>query len=822
MRGRDGDSHRTTHRVAATRGWLADKMVFIFFKTVFLFFMALPCLVCAADYAATNIRVVNARWPDAGSPESFGRDAIRLTGAESEEEQATAVWRFIQQMTEVGTVPKEPAYGNSYVLSPEKLLNVYGVHWCDGLSRIMTMTWRALGYRADKLYRFGHTLADIHYRDKDGIDRWHIFDLSQHWYVYDRTGKHIATREELALDHSLLYYPSRTPIPSEPSPMQPGWVHAGHLNLKPHSMGINLWLGETIEFLFGNEGKPYLNLFPAGERRDFEHGPYPLTYGNGRLLSRPQWEDSFAEKILDVEIPYVISAAFLNFSGRVEQPDGYFRVSLSTDGGASWKSLWQTEKGREGDFQLEQMDYCPTFNPRTTKRVEEITPFGRYDYKLKVEMAGCRLDDFEVTTVFQHNIFALPMLWPGENRISVNGSTAPGTALKVSYLWDDARGQDHRHEGNLTSLPAQYVIKSDGLAWKDVRTRRLRIEALEMSDVFNNVDGTRSEAAASASRELPYPTERSIGSKSGRQPDFDRDKAELAEALRKREPSVIADRIVALGALRDPRGAFILEKVIMDDATSPAWHKILACQALYQSVGSAAAPVLMKVLERDPTIAWKKPSGKWTSDTMWLHTAAAATALLADIQALPERERAAELIAETLKGSRTKKPLAQIYRGSEIGWGLIRALGFLGSDRHVPLLKGFLANKSDETAVAAEALIRIGNSAVLPEFLNLLQEAQYPPVRTAAIKGIGRFGESQHAVVLQPFLNHWDEDFRAATAVALANLDNAESISALQEALQDESFSWVKDLMQDSLDSLVKKELSSEARPAVSGRFKND
>ena len=57
-------------------------MAFIFLRAVLLFFMALPCMVYAADYAATNIRVVNARWPDAGSPESFGRDAIRLTGAE--------------------------------------------------------------------------------------------------------------------------------------------------------------------------------------------------------------------------------------------------------------------------------------------------------------------------------------------------------------------------------------------------------------------------------------------------------------------------------------------------------------------------------------------------------------------------------------------------------------------------------------------------------------------------------------------------------------------------------------------------------------------
>ncbi len=780
-------------------------MTRMFHKAVFIFFLALPCLAHASDYAATNICVVNDRWPDAGSPESFGRDAIRLASAETEEEQAIAVWRFIQQMTEVGTVPKEPAYGNFYILSPEKLLNVYGVHWCDGLSRVMTMTWRALGYRADKLYKFGHTLADIHYRDADGGERWHVFDLSQHWFVYDRTGSHIASKEELALDHSLQYYPSRTPVLDKPSPMQPSWVHAGHLNLKPHPMGINLRLGESIEFLFGNEGKPYMNLFPAGERRDFEHGPYPLTYGNGRLVSRPQWNDAADEKILDVKIPYVISAALLDFSGRVEQPGGYFRVSLSTDGGKSWKRLWQTEKGREGVFRTEQMDFCPTFDPYTTKTVEEITPFGRYDYKLKVEMDGIRLDDFEVTTIFQHNLFALPMLWPGGNRISVSGTIIPNTGLNVSYLWDDSREEGRLHAGGVASLPADYVIVTDGTTWKDVHTRSLLIEAVEMPDILSTSDFSQQSTGAAVHRELPYPTEQSIGSQSKRQPDFERDAAELEDALQNGNRSVIADRIVALGALRDPRSASLLERVVWDDATSHAWHKILACQALYQSVGREAVPVLMRVLEQDPAIVWKKPSGKWTSDAMWLHTAAAAVAILVDIGDFPERDKVANLIAEFLKGERTQKPLSQIYRGGEIRWGLVRALGCLGSERHVSLLTGLLAGKSDEAAVAAEALIRIGDPGVLPELLALLQEAQYPPVRTAAIKGVGRFGDPQHAVVLHPFLKHWDEDFRAAAATALGKLGSPDSIPFLGGALQDESFPWVQRLMQSSLNSLAGK-----------------
>jgi hypothetical protein len=244
----------------------------------------------SASYSAEEITVSCDRWPDCSSLERFGNDCVRIAGARTHEEKAVAVWRFIQQCTERGPRPKEPAYGNYYVLSPLKLLNVYGVHHCDGLSRIMTMTWRALGYRAEKLYKFGHTLADCRWKDEDGIERWHVFDAAQRWYVYDRSGRHIATPDELALDHSLIYFPSKTPIPGWPSLMQPGYVHAGHLKIKPPDTGISLREGETIEWYWGNEDKPYYNLFGKRLKKDFEHGPYPITYGNGRLVYKPDFD----------------------------------------------------------------------------------------------------------------------------------------------------------------------------------------------------------------------------------------------------------------------------------------------------------------------------------------------------------------------------------------------------------------------------------------------------------------------------------------------------------------------------------------------------
>jgi hypothetical protein len=209
-----------------------------------------------------NLKMICNNWPDTSTLKDFGESSIRVFQAKSNEEKAIAVWRSIQHLTvATDVIPKEPALGVNYVVDPMKLLNVYGGHWCDGLSRMMEMTWRSLGYRAQKLYKFGHTFADCHWKDSDGVERWHVFDLNQHWFVYDRTGGHIATKDELSLDHSLIYFPSRTPVPSNPSLMQPSYVHAGHLKIEPHHTGINLRIGETMERHWGNEGKPYYNLF---------------------------------------------------------------------------------------------------------------------------------------------------------------------------------------------------------------------------------------------------------------------------------------------------------------------------------------------------------------------------------------------------------------------------------------------------------------------------------------------------------------------------------------------------------------------------------
>ena len=818
------------------------------------FFTFHPVSAFCSSYLARNITVSCDRWPNTSSLKRFGEDSARIAGAKTNEEKAVAVWRFIQQTTEVGSPPREPAHGIFYIFSPLKLLNVYGVHWCDGLSRIMNMTWRSLGYRAQKLYEFGHTLADCWWKDQDGVERWHVFDLSQHWYVHDRTGGHISTAEELSLDHSLIYIPSKTPIPSKPFLMQPSYVHAGHRKIEPHKTGIDLRPGESIKFLWGNEGKPYYNLFGKRVRKDFEHGPYPITYGNGRLVYSPDLsKNSFLERlyvkplrlacteqdglkpalhpkevnnktvaIFRISLPYVISDAWLEAKVKRKNLSDMIRFLISVDGGRNWRSIWEADK-KVGIIDLHKVNFCDPFDISKKEKPTKITPFGRYDFLMKIEMkssrhvSDCGLEELSVVTVFQHNMFSLPMLWPGTNQITVSGELEPQSRLQITYVWDDAKGKARKHTVETGSTPFHYEILAKGRKWGDVACRSMEISLLPKSQ------GTKPFAVSKPDRIRSlypsirvYPTKKSIGRyypKPLNSPHhYIRHLHILLEAQKNPEGQKISlkklsnrirKNVLALGALQDPSAKEILEEVIKQDTTHPFQNKVWACQSLFQSIGHLSAPIMIMILERDANIDWKKPT-KWSQDAMWLHTTSIAAAILAKIKDFDGKERAADLIADILEGKRTSTDPQKIWRGKEICWGLIKALGKLGSQKHIYLLKKFLKEESDATAVAIRALEDIGDTSVIPDLVHLLNNFEYSPIGLYAIEALGELGDNSLSDLFIPFLEHWDEDFRGAAATALGKIGDRKAISRLKEMLKNERFPWVISAIKESIRILEK------------------
>jgi hypothetical protein len=831
--------------------------------TIFLLLILLQPDISSSN-GVNGLKIVCNNWPDTSTLKDFGESSIKILQAKSNEERAIAIWRSNQHLTvATSVIPKERALGIDYVVDPLKLLNVYGGHWCDGLSRVMEMTWRSLGYRAQKLYKFGHTFADCHWKDNDGIERWHVFDVSQHCYVYDRSGGHITTKDELALDHSLIYFPSRTPIPSDPSLMVPSYVHGGHLRIEPHSTSINLRIGESMERAWGNEDKPYYNLFGKEKKKDIKHGPYPVTYGNGRMVYEPDLskrtykqglfqktvnvscteEDGLkpalhpskiSEKgvaIFKVSLPYIVSDAWVKASIVRENLKDEIRFSFSVDDGQTWRTFWEAGD-KIGAFNLNDLDFCESFDPDQKSQPKIITPFGRYEYLVKIEMkaaekiTSCGIESLSLVTVFQHNLFSLPMLWPGPNIITLRGDLDPNSMLRVTYAWDDVQGTERIQTVTIKTLPFQYEILTKGEKWEDVICRSLKIETLmkdEKKEIGSLPNKHLSAHAPSSSSHQPassndypatsnqklatrnqnpssiplfsiYPTDKLVGNY--HPPALKEAPYYIKQIENGKE---IGQALLALGALRDPKAKDILERVIAQDRTHPFQNKVWACQALFQSVGRSGAPMMVRVLERDKSIAWHDPQNKWSQDAMWLHTAGMAAAILASIKTFDRRERAADIIAETLTGKRTVTDPRGIWRGEEICWGLIKSLGKLGSKKHVPLLKIYLKEDSDARTMAIQALGDIGDPSVVPDLLSILRNFKYSPNGLSSIEVLGKIGTKAIGPELYPFLSHWDEDFRGAAAIALGKIGDPNSIPKLEEMVEKENFSWVITAAKESL-----------------------
>lgn len=393
--------------------------------------------------ASASVHVVCDRWYDTSSLAAFGNSAAELMEASTWEEKAIATWRGVQWCTYSEVVGDiiwtEENYGISFGVDPMKTLNVYGVHWCDGLSRLMQMTWEAsTGLTARKYYHLGHTMAEIDWEDEDGVFRPHIFDCSQHWFVYDRSGSHIATAKELMNDASLIFRPSKGPIPLAPNSVG-FWARreSGPIADPTLSITKTLRVGEKVTFKWGNDGKPYQNVFANfPPKTDAEHGPYTVDYGNAVWEYTPGV--AAETTVFTMSFPYIVSEISCeNTAGEI--------VSISTDGGSTWSSDLETG-------------------------------VGWYDYLIKVT-APAGNDNFTIKTYTQHNIFSLPQLWPGRNMITVSGTIEPDITLRVVYNWSD-NGGVKQNVTEVESPEYTYEILTDASAWSEVVCSSLVLEGV--------------------------------------------------------------------------------------------------------------------------------------------------------------------------------------------------------------------------------------------------------------------------------------------------------------------------------------------------------
>jgi HEAT repeat protein len=757
---------------------------------------ALSSRVCLAP-AAEDFKIVNDRWPDASSERTFALDAVRLNGAKTDQDKALAIWQWMRRCTvRMLAAPQEPIRP-SYVDDAVKILNVYGSHHCDGLSRVMQNCWRALGYRAQKYYRNGHTYADCWWVDADGVGRYHTFDTNYGWFVFTRDGSRVATGEEVGLDFSLCDIPSRTNIPwIEKKYWMWAWVHAVHRPMSDHDMRLNLHPGETMDRLWDNLGRPYQAI--AAERwwDDPDPRPYPSTYGNGihRFAADlgPTWRGQLAAEPVNAAVksgtlaqadpsrpaeviyrlvsPYVIADVDLTATCSA----GRGGLSVSTDAGRTWRAVPLGEGGK-----VTFSKAGPAFGRG---------PIGRYEFLLKVTLeGGGTLTGLSADVIVQQNFFALPLLLPGDNTITLSGRLGVGQAVEVTYVWDDPRGTDFTHTVKAVSLPFTYTVRAAGERWKDVRCRRLLVRAIQNDSEGNRVltSPPTPERAAPPIRWNNVLT--LVGPQSA--PAL-RSTAEYVVDLK--SDSVDVRRAAAAGLIvrRDPAAWMPLERLALEDTTSV---KFYALQALYWTDANRAWPVMEKCLRRDASVKWPAgPPGDYHENKApyYDHIASMISVMCAEAR----NTEAVPLLCDALRQMSWEEPK----------WAVLRSLGRLGDKRAIETVRRYTRG-GDTGMVALDAAVALGDTAVIPQLKALLESPRGGTLRKIkAIEGLGRLGASDITDLILPYLTQkGEEDYRLATAEALGRVgDPAKAIPALEAALLVETFPDVQAAMRAALRNL--------------------
>lgn len=826
----------------APDGWSVENYLSVYYSAPVATSTPSIIPIQTSGYNAFNLKVINDRWPDFSSLKNFGESVIRIMGAITNEEKALAIYRMIQQSTMIiSSVPKEPIYGINDVVYPEKLMNVYGTHYCDGITRILEGVWRALGYRAEKNYFYGHTISDLFYKDSDNQNRWHSFDSSaNHWFVWNRNGNHIATPEELALDISLVRRPE-DPInkyPISPAPPKASYIHSSHLSSLDYNSLYNLRNGESVTLYWGNIGKPYYT--PIGNDiggTDFEHGPYQKNYGNAEWIYTPDfnnsgWTSGLYQPTVNVSIgnpkihptvagspstliykfsyPYIISDAVFSGSFKKGTLDS-IKIYISADG-VNWTQKWNATN--TGEFSVENVALSTNSYPPSANSV----PFGRYDYYLKIEMIATSnpsevgIDSLTIKNTTQHNIFSLPQLWPVNNNITVNGNISNNTTLKITYTWSDFKGSERKNIVQLENLPYSYQIKTDGVVWNDVVSKSLKIEAIPRVGTGNMI--IIKEAPPSNYIDRNQNNEfltTQIIEQGGYTPStlktVQQYISDIENALKSdnfRDPSNgVHQALYGLMVLRDPSANDAIRSVIFYPKTYKDETKIYALQALYLSTGASSIDVLSKVIKKDSYIGWTDITGEFNADSNWAQSASLAALILSEINNAQAKALAPD-IEKLINENFSPLP----YRWGEIKWSLIRALGLLGNSSNSQTLIDIITPEwtGDEAPEAARALGNIGDPSAIPALHTLISrtkiQSSSPNKILYSIEALGKLGDKTIIPDLYQYLNHSDEDFRGYAAEALGRVGDLSSISYLQNLLAKETFSWVKEMAQNSINIL--------------------
>lgn len=282
------------------------------------------------------------RWPNTLTPATFAADVFRLdrTRINCEEDKALALYRWQTRCYGRSGSPREGPKGmEGHFTDSWKQFHTYGQGLCDKWGRLGAVLAQGAGYKARKVTCIGHTMYEVLYKDRDGVERWHLFDPHVGTWVYARTGKYVASVADMVADPALMFnapkvsdpFGSRatkafTPRDPTPEEIRAKWRwYQSHVfsRVWPPKFDprMNLPIGSTLTRYWHRAPD---SLFYSGGKRRFNnnhcklgwHDPTTRHYENGEVKDKenyPYWK------------PYLIDCRECNTKGAKPLGHAIFR-----------------------------------------------------------------------------------------------------------------------------------------------------------------------------------------------------------------------------------------------------------------------------------------------------------------------------------------------------------------------------------------------------------------------------------------------------------------------------------------------------------------
>ncbi|MHC4718312.1 MAG: hypothetical protein ACYS5V_15175 [Planctomycetota bacterium] len=238
-----------------------------------------------------NPRVTCDRWPSNYDGRSWARDVWRIEKARTDEARAVALYKWVRLQLHWGGQCADGTRGQRPVVECDavKKINIHPYGHCSDFGVTAAALGTAGGLKAMEAHVPGHTQLEVFYKDADGVERWHRLDPFWGFVVYDRTGKHIATQQEIKADAGLATKPARfVPPLGDKVTDRVRYAEKGAFRpsrrVRPslYTMDKPLYAGETYTLRWDRDEKvPYYNAHPTNKDKQTLWGFVRFTYARG-------------------------------------------------------------------------------------------------------------------------------------------------------------------------------------------------------------------------------------------------------------------------------------------------------------------------------------------------------------------------------------------------------------------------------------------------------------------------------------------------------------------------------------------------------------